>query len=102
MSIAPLLLEQLEPGTRVRADGDIIYATDGLEVRDGEEGTVDHPWGVGLSFVRWDRVRERAVQTSHDSLARIEGCLCPEIDASDRPCLTCSATTFLARGGRPS
>jgi hypothetical protein len=71
MSVAPLLLEQLEVGARVRADGDVIYVTEDLGIPDGAEGSVVRA-RVGWSFVRWDVVPGRVVATSNDSLARVE------------------------------
>jgi len=71
MSIAPLMLETLDPGTRVRADGDVIYVTEDFEIADGSEGTVARAWGVGASYVRWDADSTgRSLLTSHDSLQR--------------------------------
>jgi hypothetical protein len=71
MTVHPLLLERLEPGTRVRADGDVIYVTHDLEIVDGTEGTIVQSWGVGLSWVRWDLALDEVVATSHDSLALV-------------------------------
>jgi len=103
--VPALLLTALEPGMRVRADGDVIYVTEDLEIADGAEGTVDRAWGVGLSFVRWDVARDRAVPTSHDSLAvvtkhgipvrRCPNCQATPAVASDLPlaaCLACGWT----------
>lgn len=97
--VSPLLLATLDPGVRVRADGDVIYATEQLEIADGAEGTVDRPWGVGLSFIRWDVARERAVATSHDSIAvvmkhgspvrRCPNCQAEPAMASDLPLVAC-------------
>jgi hypothetical protein len=69
--ISPLLCERLEPGTRVCADGDVVYVTDDLEIPDGTEGTVVQPWGVGASYVRWDVVLDDVVLTGNDSLALV-------------------------------
>jgi hypothetical protein len=71
MAIAPLLLERLEAGTRVRADGDVIYVTEDREIPDGTEGTVVQPWGVGASYVRWDIAPDDVMATTNDSLALI-------------------------------
>jgi len=85
--IAPLLLERLEPGTRVRADGDVIYVTEDVEIPDGAEGTVVQPWGVGASHIRWDVAPDHVLATAHDAIARVVGvgdprCECREADGA--------------------
>lgn len=66
-----LLLERLEPGTRVRAAMAISYITDDFEIDEGLEGTVVQPWGVGASYVRWDVVLGETFFTSNDALALV-------------------------------
>jgi hypothetical protein len=67
--VSLLLFQRLEPGTRVRADGDVVYVTGELEIPAGTEGTVVQPWGVGASYVRWDIAVDQVVATCNDSLA---------------------------------
>lgn len=64
-----LLLECIEPGTRVRADGDVIYVTEDLEVASGTEGSVEQS-RAGLSHVRWDTLN-RVVPTSNDCIQKV-------------------------------
>jgi hypothetical protein len=91
MTLHPLLLERLEPGTRVRADGDVIYATQDLEIVDGTEGTIVQSWGVGASWVRWDVAQGDVIATSHDSLAVVM-----DRGVVMRRCPQCHATPELA------
>jgi hypothetical protein len=71
--VRELLLQYLAEGTRVRADGDVIYVTEDFEVPDGSAGVVVRPFVcTGLSYVRWDIAPERTFATSHDSLALVE------------------------------
>ncbi len=67
MAIHHLLLRKLAVGDRVRADGDVIYVTDGVEVPDRTRGTIVRPLMTGLSVVRWDGPGFE-LATSHDSL----------------------------------
>lgn len=81
VSVHPLLFERLEPGTRVRAESDVLYriapvrhdddmASRGF-VAAGSLGTVVQPLGFGLSVIRWDCAPDRELTTSNDSLALV-------------------------------
>lgn len=69
--IEPLLLEVLNPGTRVRARFGIHYMLHTLDIEPGELGTVRRSIMPGLSVIEWDK-GSRWVQTSHESLEVVE------------------------------